>query len=467
MLEFKPINIKNAARLRKYYSRSSYRLGEYSLGVKLMWRHYWRSQWAEVAGCLMVLNRTRSQGPLFDYPLPLPGVGDVEAALDAIDRWCAANGVRPSFGVVPEEEREQLLSRYPYTTVEVPRIWQDYLYRAEDLSSFAGRRYSGQRNHINKFRRLYPQARFRPLTREDEEKLEEFWLEFHIGFNKEAAIAKKELCSARKLCRQIGKSWLKAGCIELDGKIIAIALGEVCGNTLVCHVEKALSQYEGVYPTMVQAFASAYAGDVEWINREDDAGDRGLRTSKTQYLPADMGKKVCIQVRSELDGLKKIPRLESQRLVLEEIGKADEEAYDRLCLDDERNKWWGYDYKKDLKGELTAGYFRRVARQDFKNRLAVNFAVRLNSVFIGEAVLYAFDCKGGAELGCRILPEYAGKGYGAEAFRRVAEWSLYELGLYRLVAKCYKENEASYKMLSACMQPKGEDDTFFYFEKKV
>ena len=40
MLDFKPINIKSAARLRKYYSHCTYRLAEYSLGVKLMWRGY-------------------------------------------------------------------------------------------------------------------------------------------------------------------------------------------------------------------------------------------------------------------------------------------------------------------------------------------------------------------------------------------------------------------------------------------
>lgn len=467
MLDFKPINVKSAARLRKYYSQSTYRLGEYSLGVKLMWRQYWRSQWAEVAGCLVVLNRTRDQGPLFDYPLPLPGVGDVDAALDAIDQWCVSNGVAPTFGVVPEEERDHLMERYPYTNVAVGRIWQDYLYRAEDLATFAGRRYSGQRNHINKFRKLYPDARFRPITPEDGEKVEEFWEEFHKYFNKDASIAKRELCAARKLMRQVGKSWVKAGAIELDGKFIAISLGEICGNTMICHIEKALTQYEGVYPTMVQSFASAFAADVTWINREDDAGDRGLRTSKLQYLPADMGRKVRLSACNEMADMKKIPKLESERLTFNEIRKEDAADYFRLCTDDEHNRLWGYDYKKDLKGELTEDYFFKVARHDFKNKLAVNFAIRLDGRFIGEAVLYSFDYKGAAELGCRILPEFCGHGYGAEAFRRVAEWSLYELGLYRLVAKCYHENAASLKMLTACMRAAGQDETFCYFEKKV
>ena len=46
--------------------------------------------------------------------------------------------------------------------------------------------------------------------------------------------------------------------------------------------------------------------------------------------------------------------------------------------------------------------FFDVAKRDFENRQAVNFAVRLDGKLIGEAVLYRFDCRGGAELGCRI-----------------------------------------------------------------
>lgn len=59
-------------------------------------------------------------------------------------------------------------------------------------------------------------------------------------------------------------------------------------------------------------------------------------------------------------------------------------------------------------GELTEDYFLSVAREDFRRRQAVNFAVRLDGKLIGEAVLYHFDWRGGAELGCRIAPAYAG-----------------------------------------------------------
>ena len=49
----------------------------------------------------------------------------------------------------------------------------------------------------------------------------------------------------------------------------------------------------------------------------------------------------------------------------------------------------------------------------------------------------------------------------------MAEWGLYQRHLGHVVAKCFKENDASYKMLSSCMRKKGEDEKFFYFNKEV
>ena len=467
MLDFTPIRMKDATRLYKYYQHCTYRLCEYSAGIKLMWRHLYHSEYAEAHNCLIVYTRTSENGYVFNVPVPLSGKGDVDAALDIIDEWCMAKGILPVFSPVPVEERERLLRRYPYTSIENIRVWQDYLYHAEDLATFAGRRYSGQRNHINKFRKLYPDARFHVLTEEDKPRLEQFWAEYHETFNKDTILAKKEVCYAQKVMRQVGKRWVKAGAIELDGRLIAISLGEVCGDTLICHIEKALPSYEGVYPAMVQAFASHFSTGLHWINREDDAQDRGLRTSKLQYLPAAMGEKLRITTRNELSYWDSIPALSSERLTFDAISEGDRDAYNRLCLDDARNRWWGYDYRQDLFEELTEDYFLNVTRRDFQTKLAINFAIRLDGKFIGEAVLYRFNARGEAELGCRILPEYSGHGYGTEAFRRIAEWSLYTLGLRRLVAKCYHENEASRRMLSSCMRPRGEDDHFYYFEKLV
>ena len=466
MLDFKPVTPKTIPLLRRYYESCAYRLCEYSVGLKLMWAHALHCAWAEEAGCLLIRSRVAGRYA-FDYPVPLGEEADLSAALDAVDAYCAEEGCAPRFMAVPRPALPALLLRYPRLRMDNFRPSQDYLYRAEDLAAFAGRRYSGQRNHINKFRKACPEARFRVITPEDREELEAFWEEFHQTFHKENATAQKELCYARAFSRLIGEPWVLAGALELEGRFIAIAIGEICGDTLHCHIEKALTQYEGVYPTMVQAFSAQFGGTVQWINREDDSGDPGLRTSKLQYLPADMGEKYLVEAQNELHSIARLPVIHTPRLTLDPLTPADVSDYNRLCLDDERNRWWGYDYRKDLRGALTEKYFLNVARRDFRNRTAANLAIRLDGRLIGEIVLYHFDYKGGAELGCRILPEFAGQGYGAEAFAAAADWSLYSLGLFLLRAKCFKENTASHKMLSARMRPAGEDETYFYFERKV
>lgn len=465
-LSFAPVTESSLPLLRRYYSACSYRLCEYSSLMKLMLRDTMPSEWAEAAGCLLVRSKYQDR---FYYEMPVPGpAGDVDAALEQIERYCAEKGEKLSFFVIPMEESARLLARYPRFHVTSLRAWSDYLYRAEDLRRFSGRRYSGRRNHVNKFRKLYPGAVFRPLGKGDAELVEQFWRDFDEQFTKASEEALDELRSAKKALRLAGEQDYCTGGIELDGKLLSVSMAERCGDTLHIQIEKALYSYEGVYPATVQGFVQCFAGDgVRWVNREDDCNDKGLRTSKLQYLPAELLKKLCFDVENELYDLDCIPTLHTKRLCLSALTDADRDAYNALCLDDERNRFWGYDYREDWKGESLSDYFLDTVRQDFARKVAVNFAVRLDGVCIGELVFYRFDGRGGAELGCRIAPEYAHHGYGTEAFACAADWGLYGLRLSRVVARCYKENEASRRMLAACMRPAGEDKTFYYYQKEV
>jgi len=467
MLDFLEINDKNEQILREYYKNCSYGLCEYSLGTKLMWSGTLHPTWTEVAGCLVIRNRINGK-IVHDYPVAGPE-GDEDAALTAIENDCIEQGIVPVISVVPKCRITELLARYPYVKVSDIRTWRDYVYNSEDLRNFAGRRYSGQRNHIKKFYEACPHAEFRKLTAEDLPLIQQFWEDYDREFAKgDNSMAVQELQIAKRMLRRAGAEDFRCGGIFDGDKLISLSLAEKCGNTLIVHIEKALYSYAGVYPATVQAFARAFGEDVVYINREDDAANKGLRTSKLQYGPAFLAPKYRVEPQNELlSHVHEIPVLTTERLTLDAIREEDIPAYNRLVLNQERNRWWGYDDVAGLGGPMEERSFFDVARRDFENRGAVNFAVRLNGEFIGEAVLYRFNYRGDAELGCRILPEYAGHGYGTEAFSAVADWGLYAVQLNRVVAKCFHENAASYKMLSSCMRPAGKDETFFYFEKKV
>ena len=84
----------------------------------------------------------------------------------------------------------------------------------------------------------------------------------------------------------------------MDGTIVAMAMGEVIGDTLFVHVEKARRDYPGAHQMIVREFARAHTGgEVQFINREDDSGDPGLRTSKLSYQPVELLDKATVKVK--------------------------------------------------------------------------------------------------------------------------------------------------------------------------
>ncbi len=51
-----------------------------------------------------------------------------------------------------------MLMRYPHFHLDNPRPGETTFMKPNDLRDFPGRHYSGQRNHVNKFRKLYSRA---------------------------------------------------------------------------------------------------------------------------------------------------------------------------------------------------------------------------------------------------------------------------------------------------------------------
>lgn len=464
MLEFSPITYKNIQRVRLCYRRCRYGLSDYSLGFKLMWKSYFHSEAAFACGCMIVKN-TYGGKVRFDFPVPETDEGNVEGALCEMEKYCMEQYIPLIFCAVPREMLGGLVTRYRFCRTESHFPLDEYVYVAENMMSFAGKHYSGQRNHINKFYKTYPEAIFRPIQKDDTPKIKAFFEEFGKSFTKTAGDAEAELRHSKMMmCRDF--SWGCGGCIEYNGKIIALSLGEICGDTMIIHIEKALYEYEGVYPAIVEAFAARFCGGVRYINREEDAGDPGLRRSKTQYRPKLMLSKYDVYVDTELCAWDKIPVIHTERLILSQINMGDAEKYNALCLDDEHNKYWGYDYREDCENP-GYDYFVMTAEKDFENKVAVNFAIRYEKKFAGEVILYDFDHHGGAQIGVRVLKKFGGRGIGKEAIAAVMEKGLYDLGLSVIYAKCYNENIKSYRMLSAVMQKTGEDETFKYFEKRI
>ena len=151
-----------------------------------------------------------------------------------------------------------------------------------------------------------------------------------------------------------------------------------------------------------------------------------------------------------------LPEAMYERVYLGEFASSYALDYARLLEDKELNKYYGYDITDDVKASAPIDYVESV-RAEFERGESVTLAATVLSaegknVFVGDAVLYAFDGRGGASLAVRVLPEFQRQGLGSEIFLAlctVAE----EIGLSCLRCDIMKENIPSVRMFSSFGTP--------------
>ena len=68
------------------------------------------------------------------------------------------------------------------------------------------------------------------------------------------------------------------------------------GDTLIIHIEKADTAFDGAYQKLVCEYAKMFAGSAQYVNREEDLGDPGMRQSKEQYHPVALLEKYLVRV---------------------------------------------------------------------------------------------------------------------------------------------------------------------------
>ena len=169
--------------------------------------------------------------------------------------------------------------------VRPERDYADYIYTREKLVRLSGKKLQSKRNHTNKFRSLYPQYEYRPLTSE----LIPQCIELEKKWRKAQGIPEgtaEELRAMTCAFDNWDRLKLRGGTIWVDGNLVAFTFGAPINHcTFDICVEKADTNYEGAYAIINQEFASHLPEDYYYINREEDMGNEGLRTAKLSYKP--------------------------------------------------------------------------------------------------------------------------------------------------------------------------------------
>ncbi len=470
MLKFEKYSLETLKKYIPIIEKSPLKVNDVSTGSFFMWHENVNLAFCLTADGSFVSRQDVSGETAFSYPFG----GDEIAASRELLNYCKENGLPLKFYGVSGETLERLKNNPVFDKISYAfdRKWSDYVYDFDEMRMFSGRKFGGQRNHVNKFRALYPNAEFSPLCAADIPSVKKFLDEYrleHTGTNLEET---DEFRHSRELLERFDELGLIGGKYVTGGEIASFTIGEVQGDTLIIHVEKALKRVIGAYPATFNAFVNLVGErykDLKFVNREDDSGDAGLRTSKLQYNPVALIEKNIVKINSPYADVK-IPVLTGEKVTLSEITEQDKNDYLALCADKENNKYWGYDYEKDenITSAIDENTFYDIVAFDRAVGDSINFAVRDKSSgkLVGETITYNATVNGRAETGCRIRAEYSGQGLGTEAFALTAAFAE-SLGLMP-TAKCCKQNERSKKMILACgFTLKGEDDEFYYFEKRL
>jgi hypothetical protein len=294
-LEFQALKLENIGTLRPFFADNPRRLCDCTVGGTFMWRDMFETEFAVEGGALYLKVKYLTGETAFAPPL---GDGaDSRAAYERILAYCRERELAPRLCSVSEGKLASILALYPSAAAVTDRAWSDYLYSAEDIRALAGRKYSGQRNHINKFLKAYPDWTFEPVGEANRNAARGFILAYSREHIKDYPAYDEgnrktlEVIDNLPIYGQIG------GVLRAEGVIVGAAFGEEAGDTLFIHAEKALTEYTGAYQMVVNQFAKRFAHDgIAYINREEDDGVEGLRVSKLSYHPAALLDKYVVEL---------------------------------------------------------------------------------------------------------------------------------------------------------------------------
>ncbi|HIZ91239.1 MAG TPA: DUF2156 domain-containing protein [Candidatus Bacteroides merdavium] len=285
MIEFKDITPQDKELITSFTRHSHRRNCDLSFSNLCSWRFLYHTQFAISDGYLLL--RFWAEGKLV-YMMPI-GQGDLGKVLEVLIQ--DAHQEKAPFcllGICTDmcADLETLMpGRFLFTA---DRDYADYLYLRTDLATLAGKKFQPKRNHVNKFKRMYPDYEYTAITpdriRECLE-LEAEWCKAnncdqHEGTGNE----RRALVYALHHFEELG---LTGGILHADGRIAAFTFGmPINQDTFGVHVEKADTRIEGAYAMINFEFANHIPEQYTYINREEDLGIEGLRKAKLSYQPA-------------------------------------------------------------------------------------------------------------------------------------------------------------------------------------
>lgn len=290
MLEFKKVTFEDLPVLNEFFKAEGSFVCEHTMGVLYMWGDRLNYEYCFNEG-LLYLRTDRKGERIFYMPI---GKGDKSKSLPKIAACAKEQNMHLTFFAASAEQLDMLRKEFP--DMQVKEGHGDYIYAASDLINLPGKKYHSKKNHINRFKRENPSYGFYDIDEKAIPRLQAFLEGFYMTREKLQPLFYAEKRYVENVLANYFKLDLLGAYLEVDGKVAGFAIGEKRNNILFVHIEKAYVEINGAYAMLNREFAARFASDVEYINREDDAGDEGLRKAKLSYNPVMMAPKYLVKI---------------------------------------------------------------------------------------------------------------------------------------------------------------------------
>ncbi len=168
------------------------------------------------------------------------------------------------------------------------------------------------------------------------------------------------------------------------------------------------------------------------------------------------GDSFCLKIKTECELTEEIFSAEEGDFEIRALENSDASVYKELCTDKELNKYYGYQISDDHPDMPKEDYIA-IANAEFERGVALTLALVYKTRTVGDAIFYAFDGKGGAELAIRILSNMHGKGLGSRFLSLLLDYGR-DMGLIRVMAFVKRENLPSVRMCGKFMKKEEVDE---------
>lgn len=284
MLEFRDIDISDKSWIEELLRISDFMGCEYSFANNMAWKRLAGSKIARYKNFYITCAFDTDDGiPVFTFP---SGEGDYKELICELRAFADSIGKPLRICGVTHKQLEMLTELFSGEfEYELDSDSCDYIYSTEKLINLSGKKYHQKRNHLARFNEY--DWHFSLITEKDFDDCITFCtntynmknaIDSHSGIAEQYAIN-----TYFSYFEELG---LVGGIIRINDEIKAVTIGEkLNSNTFCTHIEKADTEYQGIYVGINNEFAKNAAYGCEYINREEDLGLEGLRRSKMSYYP--------------------------------------------------------------------------------------------------------------------------------------------------------------------------------------